>query len=953
MMVSKRLKRFLRKSQTGQSIVILALGMVGLLAIVGIAVDISILFVRFNTLRRAVDSASIAAAGQMRQDRSMGEVGLAARQFIEFHNLDPRFVEVETCHTAQGVDIDPDTVGDQIDETLCTADQRKLVRVTAEIESPTVFLRLLGFTSITLTASAVSETAVLDVVLIMDVSESMLFDTTYEDWTDVGQGYAYVPPTAWQYSHYFEPNPTTSFSEPNTIFAREYLSGTAFVSTDPYTALEEEFWQAHLLGATQGEVNGRLYYDELGPGGNDPTANESYWVDAFVPAGFPAGQVQPRSECRVRFHPYSQSLVVPDDILDLYAANGKTYGSFGGNWGNFVPTYNFYGCCNDPGNRIQDPTIGANGDLANPGDIIVNPVGTPSQAADNDFSDLICEPFRSARDATRLFLERVDFVRGDRVGFVTFDRTAFVIDPDGTNNAQNLTHMIEDRQTAMDTLNRMIGVRADPNFYDWDEFNGGWNGFAQGTDTNGQSVPIVYDALGIDDGFGGNPFSYNDYPVINNCPFQNAAMRYPWSRYATRTGDPGPTLPNGTPIDGSEALWNIMTPDLRYDPWRGPATVYGLSPANSYELWASCRGTNIGAALREGNNALTDPSTSRSEGTVWVMIMLSDGAAGASDPARRHAVPATSARPYANVSPYLTDGTGAVTSPQIYGIAGQYGAFGVCPYGEVNILTGEARFGELTDTAAEGTVVFPFCLDERPETRHFCYPPVPAVNGGDSSVGTDGSYDVGFGPGAFDINYDGSLDQAENARLGRIYDIDVGDYPLDPAIGAGCDLYYDVDDYARDWADFVGHVNDPNSDIEGLPTIFTIGFGLNFDNGRTGPNNPGSCDDNIPDCLGEELLRYIADVGDNFDIDTNYQQDYLDDTFLNGSRTATEYGAPGICEPPSTGAGDLGGYDPGTGDVEFLPPTESCGNYFNAPGEEELQVVFDEIASRMFTRLAG
>jgi hypothetical protein len=35
-----------------------------------------------------------------------------------------------------------------------------------------------------------------------------------------------------------------------------------------------------------------------------------------------------------------------------------------------------------------------------------------------------------------------------------------------------------------------------------------------------------------------------------------------------------------------------------------------------------------------------------------------------------------------------------------------------------------------------------------------------------------------------------------------------------------------------------------------------------------------------------------------------------------------------------------------------LPPQQSCGNYFFAPDGNELQFVFDEIASRMFTRLA-
>jgi hypothetical protein len=36
-----------------------------------------------------------------------------------------------------------------------------------------------------------------------------------------------------------------------------------------------------------------------------------------------------------------------------------------------------------------------------------------------------------------------------------------------------------------------------------------------------------------------------------------------------------------------------------------------------------------------------------------------------------------------------------------------------------------------------------------------------------------------------------------------------------------------------------------------------------------------------------------------------------------------------------------------------LPPRTDCGNYFNAPSQAKLQAVFDEIASRMFTRLAA
>ena len=132
---------------------------------------------------------------------------------------------------------------------------------------------------------------------------------------------------------------------------------------------------------------------------------------------------------------------------------------------------------------------------------------------------------------------------------------------------------------------------------------------------------------------------------------------------------------------------------------------------------------------------------------------------------------------------------------------------------------------------------------------------------------------------------------------------------------------------------------------------------MNFDNGRSG-DTPGTCDENVPDCLGEELLRYIADVGDNFNIDTNYQQFYLQEAglvpFEAGDTLPERLGAPSICEPPDVAAGYLGGFNTADPDnPTFLPPTESCGNYFNAPDEQELQIVFDEIASRMFTRLAG
>ncbi len=923
MSVSRWAKRFLRRGESGQSIVILALGFVGLLAFVGLTTDFSLMFVRYSTLRRAVDSAAIAAAGQMRQDRTIAEVGLAARQFIEFHNLNPRKVLVETC--ASTPDIDEVTAGIQKDPVLCPTDDRKIVRVTAEIDSPTVFLRLFGITNFPLRASAISETAVLDIVLVMDGSESMLNETRIQDWARVGLGVAYVPPRLGQ------PGVANSVYERERTLLR-YIA-------DPVADWFDNFWQRDLLGVTQETVNRRLVYTNY-PGltaptniiGGDPANDRaSYQVQAFVPAGITGQQFHPREGCTVRFFPYSLALRPSAALRQTYQANGIPVPA---TWDGFAPSYDFYGCCNDPttGGYIDEADLEA-----------ANIIGITGLDPDNDFSDLICQPMKAARDATRQFLQRIDFARGDRVAFVTFSRSAFLIDPEGTEGTppactppENYPLMIASRCAAQYALDRYVGVNAEPNFYDWNERTGGWYQFSQGIDNNGNSIPINYyqldgttpsdpnyatsgDATPPDAGIVDltRPSNYNNYPVKDNCPFQNATLPFPFSRYATR---------DNTQIGSYHergSIYNVMTPDIYGDPTWLTGYPY-LTYLNSYELNASCRSSNLGAALREANNALTDPDTKRSQGAVQVIIMLSDGAAGGSDPARRNGSIAQPAAPYVETGPQNynpINGTGRTS----FGVRGQYGAFGVCPYGN------QSQPAELIDTLNENPTIFPYCQDEAPATRHFCFPAAVRPPG-----------EPAFAPGSIDVN-------------NKPYDVDIGsNYPN--TMG-NCDPYYDVDDYAKDWADFVTCVERDDfarmfggrcGGQELTPNIFTISFGLDF------PLGNGSCTANVPDCLGEELLRYIADAGDNFQIDIDYQQDYLDNGLLDNSLSAVDYGAPGICD--AAGGGYLNNIQPGgpnPRDITFLTPEQSCGNYFSAPGPDELKIVFDEIASRMFTRLAG
>lgn len=1201
------MNRLFRKQHKGQSIIVLALGMIALLGFVGITTDISLLFVRYATLRRAVDSAAIAAAGQMRQDRSIATVNLTARSYIELHGLNPRDVWVESCQNQPRPDFDPtpgsglqntppsvttaysayrgaydnlaaaisggtidlillrddyvntarayisqlqaaatdvsssaealgvtannllntyagyattidiannltptenailaylDALSDFLpndwtdDFEICTADQRKLVRVTAQIESPTVFLRLFGWQNILLEASAVSETAVLDVVVVMDVSESMMFDTTIKDWEAVHMAVAYLPPRV--------ENPTTRiYADNRTVLGQMIRDGliptwigygapsaddrapyspyaqTAFLTANPSFApyipppnrpngnvvntyadthetwVDGWFWGAYMLGVPQSEVNQRLYYlaigqpiggtaslvdqSPTGPLGSYPAPttpatspfdarNQYYQVRSFVPntVANPSIQTQPREACRVRFYPFSMIKNMDPRIAELYVTQlGLTNADWPNiqnynnptapqpQWSGFVPAFDFYGCCNDPSSGVVDRN-GAFFDFGTP-----NPFSSKPENWANDFrfDDLVCQPMKQARDATRLFLERVDFLRGDRVGFVTFDKSAYIIDPDGANGKPgfaNLSHMIEDLDTATQVLNAFIGVRAEPNYYVWNENGGGWTGtagvtqYAAGYNQNNEIIPVNFDCGRTEcppppmDNFGAPVISqdsihpsYLNYPVAGNCTVQNAELQFPYSRFATRN-----TGSAVLDVDNTPALYRIFNPPA-YGPGSSPLwtnfsnTRIGgpLTTDHSYEKQGMCRGTNIGAALRVGNGALTDPRTTRRAGTVWIMILLSDGAAGASDPVRRNGSKIDQAAPYEEVRRFdwrqrLNPDLNNANRANEYGVGinadtgaiiqrGGYGWLGLCPIGTISSP------GRLV-TNPTGRV-FPFCSDVDVFSRHFCLT-VPGLSVGYPDFGP------GFSPGSRDRDYRDTVISSvygetfppanwlpfnpaiqnqsdyilsENTRLGNIFDVDLG-----PVGDETCSSLYDVDDYARDWADFVAGVDQEQSGDAVLPTIFTIGFRLEF---TDRPHSPGNltcaqrvgntdspqydacmCALNNEQCLGEELLRYIADAGDNFVIDSDIHQDWRDhngfSTQISLDKSVTDWGQKDPCENPA-----VNWFEPAVTLANLAPRRggESCGNYYNAPGVAELQQVFDDIASRMFTRLAG
>ncbi len=129
----------------------------------------------------------------------------------------------------------------------------------------------------------------------------------------------------------------------------------------------------------------------------------------------------------------------------------------------------------------------------------------------------------------------------------------------------------------------------------------------------------------------------------------------------------------------------------------------------------------------------------------------------------------------------------------------------------------------------------------------------------------------------------------------------------DPSYHDSSSIDYDADDYARDQADIVGCPGPGIPPPAGCPAaggvgsvIFTIGLGTGVTNHPAYTVQPDA---------GAQLLRYIAAVG------------------IDGQPTT---------DPFCSGVTD---------------PEVSCGNYYFAPEGPELIEVFEDIASRIFTRI--
>lgn len=174
----KSLSNKLRSANRGQAILLIALAMVGLVAFVGLLIDVGIVFVEQGKLRRGIDAGAIAAAQQFRKGFQVADLAAAANNFLLLNDSAAANINIYRCGpdptVATGTDLGDGTFQDT---DLCTTPRRKLIRVEADRYVQFGFLRVVGLDGTDISASAVGEAASIDIVLTIDTSTSMSYDT--------------------------------------------------------------------------------------------------------------------------------------------------------------------------------------------------------------------------------------------------------------------------------------------------------------------------------------------------------------------------------------------------------------------------------------------------------------------------------------------------------------------------------------------------------------------------------------------------------------------------------------------------------------------------------------------------------------------------------------------------------------------------------------------------------
>jgi hypothetical protein len=176
------------RNEKGQVLLIVVFAIVGLVAFIGLVVDLGLVYISYGQLRRSVDAAALAASLQYREGYTTESLTDAAVEFLQLNGIYDPDVTVQTCAESLAL-CDADGNG-----SVSDTEQRKFVQVIASTTVQLAFLRVIGFNEVPLQAEAISEAASVDVVLVIDRSESMVNDAPFGDLRDPSKCNTNPPP---------------------------------------------------------------------------------------------------------------------------------------------------------------------------------------------------------------------------------------------------------------------------------------------------------------------------------------------------------------------------------------------------------------------------------------------------------------------------------------------------------------------------------------------------------------------------------------------------------------------------------------------------------------------------------------------------------------------------------------------------------------------------------------
>jgi hypothetical protein len=175
--------------ERGQALILITITFLSLLAFVGLVTDVGSLYNAYGQLKRGVDGAVLASAVQFRETGDINKLTDIARETLALNGVDNVSATVLICDNNGDLqNDDPDSLPalpTGVDASQFKAEfaknctptggevSRKFVWVFAQQRSPVYFLQLFGVRSVPLVTYSLSEAATLDIVLVLDTSESM------------------------------------------------------------------------------------------------------------------------------------------------------------------------------------------------------------------------------------------------------------------------------------------------------------------------------------------------------------------------------------------------------------------------------------------------------------------------------------------------------------------------------------------------------------------------------------------------------------------------------------------------------------------------------------------------------------------------------------------------------------------------------------------------------------